>query len=348
MVAAFLAAAALPALGRAVSTPAAARTAPARLVAAAYVPYWDQQRGLREAQNNAATFDEISPWWYSFDDTGAVVVQDGRVTVVDPAAVTRLQTDGVRVLPTLADHRQGAWVPGAASAVLADPARRQALARHIDELVAARGYDGIDLDFEALAGTDRRAFSSFVSSVAALLHRRGKKLVVTVQPKESDAGYSAQNAAQDYRAIGRAADEVRVMAYDLHWSGSEPGPVAPTAWVANVVRFATSEIPSARLQLGVPLHGYDWADGQGQPVTWGEATRLAAARGAVVHWDPVGASNTFTYASGGITHTVWFGDARSVAAALGVAQSAHLGGVFLWRLGDSDPAVWRVLDQRGA
>ena len=47
------------------------------------------------------------------------------------------------------------------------------------------------------------------------------------------------------------------MAYDYHWNGSPPGPIAPIGWVRSVISYARTQIPASRLVLGNPLSGYD-------------------------------------------------------------------------------------------
>ncbi len=50
------------------------------------------------------------------------------------------------------------------------------------------------------------------------------------------------------------------MAYDEHWSGSTPGPVASLAWCAKVADYATSAIDSDKIVMGLPLYGRAWQD----------------------------------------------------------------------------------------
>ena len=119
-------------------------------------------------------------------------------------------------------------------------------------------YAGIDLDYENLHAGDRQAFTTFVTRLARALHARGKVLSVAVFAKTTNAGTDPRNLAQDYAAIGRAADQVRLMAYDYHWASSPPGPVAPISWVRAVLRYARTQIPASKIILGVPLYGYDW------------------------------------------------------------------------------------------
>jgi len=79
----------------------------------------------------------------------------------------------------------------------------------------------------------------------------------------------------DYAAIGRAADQVRLMGYDYHWDSSPPGPVAPVSWIRAVLRYAKTRIPASKIILGAPLYGYGWSGGHGTPISWLQALRLS-------------------------------------------------------------------------
>lgn len=313
-------------------------------VSAAYVAYWDQERGLAETERNADLLTEVSPWWYGLAASGEVIVQHEGVIDVDRDAVEGLQDRGLEVIPTIANHVEGSWTR-VVSDVLADPELRR---RHVDsvaELVEQGGYDGIDIDYEDLAADDRKAFSAFVEELGEALDDDAE-LAVAVHPKTDPAGVDGRNVAQSYRAIGAAADQVRVMAYDRHWSGSGPGPVAPIDWVRNVMAFATSRIPSERVVLGIGAFGYDWERGGGQAaeLTIEEAQELAAEQGAEIEWDDEAASPHFSYVDAdGQEHTVWFEDERSIRAKLRLVDEYDLGGVFVWRMGGNVPAIWEAL-----
>jgi spore germination protein YaaH len=282
----------------------------------------------------------VSPWLFAVDDAGAVVPA-AELSPQDTADLARLRATGLPVVPTVSNGYRGAFRREAVARILHDPDRRR---RHVDELVRLAddgGYDGIGIDYEELTSEDRDAFSRFVAELALALHGDGLLLAVDVFAKTTDAGYDERNRAQDLRAIGRSADQVRVMAYDLHWSTSEPGPVAPTSWVRDVVRYARSVVPRGRLVLGLPCYGYDWSGGVGRPVSFGDVGRLERTPGAVRRYDAVSGATRLRYTDAErVGHEVWFEDARSLAAKLDVARRGGVDGVFLWLYGPEDPGIW--------
>jgi spore germination protein YaaH len=320
--------------------PSAGPAGPAMLVG--YVPYWDQNRGFASVTSNVRMFDEVSPFWYAPDRNGDVVRADPDHTKIDTGTVRMLRERGVRVLPTVTNIGDDI-PPDVVSELLHDPAATRRHVRALLELAVSGGYDGIDLDYESLRAGDRDVYSAFVRELARALHGGGKLLSVAVHPKLSDAGYDERNQAQDFRAIGAVADEVRVMAYDYHWADSPPGAVAPAGWVDEVIAWTVTQIPAAKVVLGAVLLGYDWVGRTGSTVDDRTALRLAAEHHAMVRRAD-DQSPWFRYADAdGHQHTVWWEDARSLTGKLAVAAKYRLGGVFLWRLGGEDRAVWAEL-----
>lgn len=327
-------------------SPAGSRSPEVTPVHIGYVPYWDQRRGFATVQATPGLFDQVSPVWYSLEPTGEIVLADPEHTRVDRRTVRSWQEQGIKVIPTVTNLRDDEWQPDLVPAMLNDPT---AASRHIEALVGlavGEGYDGIDIDYEHLRARDREPLSDFLGKLGAALRAEGKLLTVAVHPKDSEEGDDERNAAQDYRAIGEAADQVRVMAYDYSWEESPPGPVAPLAWVADIVAWTLTQVPAHKVVLGIVLLGYDWAGGQGSTVDYEQARAAARAYGATVHRSSDG-SPWFTYQDAfGTRHEVWFEDAVSVRAKLDLVPANRLGGAFFWRLGGEDPAVWpAVRDQ---
>ncbi len=307
-----------------------------------YLSYWDQQRGIQSLTAADGGVTEVSPSWYSLDALGNVVVQEeGRVDD-SPEVVDVLRAEGALVVPAIANYRNKRWDSVTVSEVLADPATRLRHVEAIVRLVTARGFDGIDIDYEHLQGSDRSNFSTFVSTLAVAMHQRGRLLSVTVHPKTWEPGPQGKNQAQDYAAIGGAADEVRIMLYDYHWDTSEPGPLAPIRWVRSVMEFAATQVPPRKLVLGLATYGYDWVGSRGRSLMWREIRQLRRRYDAEPRWSTRHKAPWFTYVDDrGRPHTVWYENARSLRAKAAVVSELGLAGAHYWRLGGNDPRIWR-------
>ncbi len=224
-----------------------------------------------------------------------------------PAFVRAAHADGLRVFATVTNRANdfAAFDPDLAEAILATPATR---ARHVAALVALsreHGYDGIDVDWESLRASDRASFSAFVGLLAVRLHAAGRLLSVDVYDETSDYPTGTEagaRAAEDYAALGRAADELKVLTFGEHGSFTGPGPLSSPAWMAHVLAYAESQVTPAKIYLGVPFYGFDWGVGAPRYLLWSDARALLARHGATVFRSPSGEAS-FHYAAGGVAST---------------------------------------------
>ncbi len=310
---------------------------PSHVVAAYLVP-WDPRS---QVAAGAGVLTEVSPVWFQPTDTGEVVFASDEAH----ASVASADLDGLLVTPSISNFRNGRWDGELIDHLVGDPTRRAGHVHAIAELVRSRGWSAIDIDYEAMPASSRDAYSSFVAELAAALDGVPARLSVTVHAKTAEPGTWAGAKAQDWRAIGAAADEVRVMAYDYTSAGSPPGPIAPAAWVDQVLELATSLVPRDRIVLGVPTYGYDWAAGAGgTALQWADVQAIADARSAPPQWDYDHSAPWVRYTDErGRDHIVWYENARSLATKLDIARRYGVDRVVLWRLGGEDPSIWSTL-----
>lgn len=302
----------------------------------AWVPAWDSN-ALPIMQTRAGALDEANPGWYTVGIDGSVVKNWGAEDPSMRAALT-----GTALVPTIKNYINGRFDGNAVATLLASPTTRETHVNAIANLVAQQAFDGIDIDYERVPTTSRADFTAFVELLASKLHANGKLLSVTVVAKTTDAENWNGPGAQDWIAIGRVADSVKIMGYDYHWSTSAAGPLAPLSWLDEVATYAEAVIPSGKSILGLPWYGYDWMGTSGATVTYTDAMALAAANGAEITHDANGEA-TFTYAG----RTVFFQDATSYLIKTNHIAAAHprLGGFAAWRVGAEDPAIWSLVSQ---
>jgi spore germination protein len=320
---------------------------PAAPAVVASLPFWNLGNGTSTVLANRQTVNEVSPWMYGLGDDGRITSQvPPDQTAAVRANIEKLRDSGIPIVPSLANITGGNWSYEPVARMLHDPARMKRHVAEIAALVRSGDFSGIDIDYENLRGQDRGAFTAFVNELAAALHSEGKTLSVAVFAKTTDGGYDERNVAQDYAALGRVADQVRLMGYDYHWGTSPPGPVAPIGWIREVVGYAKTQIPPNRIVLGVPLYGYDWVDGQGTAVTWLQAFRRATEHQAKPLYDNASQTPWFRYTDErGRPHEVWFENSVSSKAKFEAARGSGIRGVYLWMYGYEDTATWSELQR---
>ena len=334
----------------------------------AWTPYWALEDALPEMEARAPTMAQLSPFWWVATDVESIEVQPNTPADEAEQFLETARELGVPLVASILDGTE----PGAMAEILADPDQRS---RHVDTIAGFADdgdFDGIDIDYEQFAFADGRdTWSStrpnwvaFVEELAARLHDDGRILTVSVPPVY-DAGQTADSGfwVYDYAAITPHVDAIRVMAYDYSVAAGDPGPIAPLAWVEQVIAgtSAASGDPS-KLVLGVPLYGYNWpvatngecpstAEGV-TSVTNRTVADLAARRGATPQFDPVTYEWSFTYdlavedgtTSCTQTRQVHYVDDDGAQVRMQRAIDAGFGGVALFAFGYDDADTWAAID----
>jgi spore germination protein len=307
-----------------------------------YLTYWKHTEGLQTIKKHRV-FTEISPFWYSLDSSGEIGLFEANWYRHERNVIEGLRRKNISIVPTLANNNDRGWDAAIVSQILNNSARMKIHIDNIVELVVSNNYDGIDIDYESLYGHDRDAFSKFIKELAVALHAQDKILSVVVSAKIVEPG-SSSNRVYDYATLGQAADQVRIMAYNYHWTASVPGPIAPIHWVERVTSFAASKIPKEKIILGFALYGIDWVNRLGKEIEWEEVLTLVNTNGAKVRWDSESSSPWFEYREADETkHVVWFENSYSIEDKLYIAREHDVAGVFFWDLGGEHQRTWQVV-----
>ncbi len=296
-----------------------------------YVP-WDPS-SLDSLRTNSRYLDFVSPYYF-------ILEPDGSITSDEPASP--LPTNA-RIVPMVKNRAQYAdFHPQ-----IADRSSRARIIGSLLGIVQRGGYAGIHIDFEGIFPEDRPYLTAFMSELAAAFRGAGKLVTMAVAAKTYDAtlGWAG---AYDYANLAPSVDLVTVMAYDYHYSGSpNPGPIAPIDWVGRVASFAASQFGPNKVLLGIPLYGYDWNLVTGPPAKarrYGDIVDLVSRYGGTFAFDDNSKSAYYQYtAPDGAAHEVWFENVASVGAKVDVAIRYNLAGIALWRLGQEDGDVWKVI-----
>jgi spore germination protein len=296
-----------------------------------WVPSWDS-RGLTSMQAHAGKLDETNPEWYT-------VTADGGVARLENSEAPDLRAAiaGTDVVPMIQNFVNGQFDANVVANIVASPDLRERHAETLTALVVQNAYRGIDIDYESLNAASRANFTAFVQLLSQKLHAANKMLSVTVHAKASDEEDWDGPGAQDWRAIGLAADVVKIMGYDEHYDGSVAGPIASIAFLDSVAAYAESTIPAQKIIIALPWYGYEWQGTRATDLVYAEAIALAQSVGAQITHD-VNGEATFSYAG----RIVYFQDASSYAKKTSAILSKHpnIAGFAHWRAGGEDPAIW--------
>ena len=218
-----------------------------------------------------------------------------------------------------------------------EEAKAQLISSLVSE-VTEREFEGVDIDFEYILSDDRIAFAQFVSEVRTAINELGYPVSVALAPKTSDTQVGLLYEGKDYALLGEAADYVLLMTYEWGYTYGPAMAVAPLNKVREVVEYALTKIPAEKINLGIPNYGYDWTlpyvKGTSKARTIGniEAVQLAISQGVSIQFDEVAQAPFFTYVQNGLTHEVWFEDARSIYGKFGLVEEYGLRGMSYWQI----------------
>lgn len=262
---------------------------------------------------------------------------DGHLQAHDDPAMRRVIAGASRrplVVPVLQNAADGQWDGAGAARLMHDPRRRHQLVGEIAAQLKASGDGGVMFDLENLPAGSLPDLVKLVGETRVALAPAGK--VVSVTAPIDDPAWPLQ-------ALGLAANKVVLMAYDEHWQGGSPGPIASDDWFAERLAAAMGRIPADRAVVALGNYAYDWHGGKADALTVEEAWLAARDSGTRPQFVPAAGNAGFSYAEDGVRHDVWMLDAAASWNEMALLRRMGLSSVALWRLGSEDPGFWSAL-----
>ena len=233
-------------------------------------------------------------------------------------------------------------------------------------LVESHGFDGINVDVEALPPELVLDYGLFVGRLRAALRAALPSAQVSVATQANEVG-----AAMAAAAAAAGADRIFLMGYDYRTAGSQPGASAPIdrldgepkdlVWSLDL--YGALGVPVDRTILGLPLYGVTWpviGPGFGSPSTgrgdtWVPRRNLAvfAAPSFAPTFEPTESVEFYAVPSGsGATgsapvstdgsaaptaepgwNAVYYDSPRSLTPKLALADARGLAGAGFWAIG---------------
>jgi spore germination protein len=301
------------------------------------------EQGRQEVLALGRYFTYLSPFMYSFREDGSLT--DMRETSLIEAA----RVNDISPLLVLTNYAGGGFNSDLGATLLRNPSLQDDLIENIVNIIQAKGYEGLTIDFEYLYPDDRENYNHFLRKVVNRLRPQGLSVSTALAPKETKDQVGLLYEAHDYEVHGDLCDFVVLMTYEWGWAGGEPWAIAPINKVRDILDYAITAIPRNKIMMGMPLYGRDWKIPwvQGtfaKTVSPKEAVNLAASNHVSIQYDDTYQSPFYRYTdSTGQKHEVWFEDARSVQVKYDTVKEYELRGVSYWVLGNTFPQNWPVL-----
>lgn len=233
-----------------------------------WIPYWRSATGTADALPHLQDFTEINPFVYTIKSDGTLVDNGHLDQEPWKSFIATARAKGVRIVPTVMSSD-----PDFLAATLKSTSKRIALEDTIANEVKAKGYDGIDIDFEGKGASTKDYFSTFLKGLYMRMGNKWVMCTIEARTPPQDA-FSKMPAtlqyANDFAAINRYCDRVRFMTYDqrnadLTLNKSNQSalymPIADTAWVEKAIRLAMKQIKPSKIEIGIATYGDEYRVG---------------------------------------------------------------------------------------
>lgn len=299
----------------------------------------EQAKGYPYLKRNGSIIDQLAIFELPIQNNGTLLGRPSRRLINEAHAM------GIKVVLVVSNlNSQGRFSTTLIARLVRDQAFANLVWQNIRNVLVDYQFDGVNLDLEKAAPTDRTLYSRLIKDWSTRFRQANFRVSIDVPAKSADEPLDEWKGAFDYKAIGQAVDEVIIMTYEEHWGASAPGSVASIPWVTSVLNYAIANIPPQKIYMGIPMYGYDWPEnGTGQVIGYTRAIELARRHGAPLQWDATQHSTYFRYETMGVRHTVYFEDPRSLREKLDLATQKGIRGVALWEMNLSYPGFWEVL-----
>ena len=299
---------------------------------------------LLQAESPYLTY--MTPFTYGISADGRLLyLSDNLLRAVAEARGTQ----SVLHISTLTED--GSFNTARGDLILNNQDIQERLIQDILNLTEEKNFAGVDVDFEYLPGNLAREYADFLNKLRGRLRTRRKFLWAALAPKISRDQKGLLYEAHNYQLIGESVDAVLLMTYEWGYTYGPPMAVAPLPNVKAVLNYAVTEITPGQIFMGIPNYGYDWTlpfiqgVSRARSISTQEAFRLAIEYQAAIQYDETAQSPFFYYQDkAGLTHEVWFEDARSLDAKLKLINAYHFQGGGIWNLTRPFPQLWQVMD----
>ncbi|MGE7869866.1 glycosyltransferase [Bacillus paramycoides] len=292
---------------------------------------WDEN-STASLKENIDSLTMLVPEWYQLKADLTISSE------IKPEIVKLAEKNHVKIMPLLTNYTQEASGPDSELIHKLLNSPDHVKTKFINDLVKQvekNRFSGINIDFEAIAESDRENLTNFMKDLTTVFHKH--HLLVTQDVPANDKAF-------DYGALAKVIDRMIVMMYDEHYGAGVPGPIASNKWFEHTLNEL--DIPSEKLIVAFGNYGYDWEVNSNEPaksLTFSEVMTMAHDSNINIQWDKISGNPYFRYKTGAKEHTAWFLDGVTLYNQVKIAMNNNAKGFALWRLGAEDPTIWKVL-----
>lgn len=296
---------------------------------------------IQKVEATNGVINEVSPSYFDINSDGSLKL----TAAVSQSFINTMHQKGVSVVPFLSNH----WDRELGRKALNN---REELANQIIEAIKKYDLDGVNVDIENVTDVDKDAYTDLVR---LLKEKMPEGKIVAVAVAANPNGYTkGWQGSYDYEKLGQYADYLMIMAYDEHYQGGTPGPVASYNFTENSIKYALQYVPSEKIVIGFAFYGRYWNDEGvgGRAATFKLIEKIFNDYPPVITYDEenmtlIGtikvtseqaSKDDYIFEAG--TYDFYYENTDILKQKLELVEKYNLKGTGSWALGQELPSMW--------
>jgi len=296
-------------------------------IRAGFYVNWDNN-SLVSLQSNIGKLNMVLPEWiFQKDIHGNIDVR------VDDKALNILRKNNVAIVPMLSNNFNDRWNGDSSLLILKNKDTRTRLINNIKKTLDYYHFQGINVDLENLPNETYSYLLEFSKELYQVLHPSGYLITIDVNPLDKNL---------DIKKTAEFYDFIYLMAYDEHYTTSEPGCVSSIKFIENSLDAAMKEVPEEKFVLIIAAYGYNWIPGNdATDLSYEDFISLANEYNAQVQFSDDNSDLFIEYNDENNNPCeAHCNDAVSIHNAIRTAADYNTAGIALWYLGTEDNRIW--------
>ncbi|MDO4438033.1 MAG: glycosyl hydrolase family 18 protein, partial [Eubacteriales bacterium] len=289
--------------------------------------------------NAGGKLNVISPTWIQISS------KDGDyINLSSKEYVDRAHELGLKVWPTVDNFNNPVGFKEFSTRdYFANSKNRQSFISRLMADAESYGYDGFNLDFEALPQDAGESYAQFYRELAVECRSAGLALSI-----DNYVPYHF-NEHYDLSEQGYFADYVIIMGYDEYTNASgEAGPVASLPYVRNGIEKTIAKVPHERVINAVPFYTRIWTEENGKVTSRAvgikSALKFAAENEISFSFDEELGLNYGEKTIDGVPVKIWMEDEKSLERKIALVDEYGLAGIACWRLNYEPAEIWSLFN----
>ncbi len=224
---------------------------------------------------------------------------------------------------------------------------------NILNILRDKGFSGINISCEYINVSTYKFYEEYLSNLTSLVKKEGYLVFITINPNITNVRNEIIFERIDLSHLDPMAQNIIFMNYEWASNINPPSPIISIENINEYLNYLNQFITSDNIVIGAAALGYDWelpyTSGQTSvnSLTLSRTIHLASDVGAIIQFDENSQTPYFRYSiksdGNDVEHIVWFIDARSINALLGLVFNHQLHGLGFWNITIFTPSLWLTI-----